>query len=851
MRLKQLFYILMALPLAFASCEVLGDIVQPPVLTLTSDDTLSFDSYGGKGTITYTLENAVSDTQISVSCDVDWVEYITVTEKDIKFNVATNYGAARDTKIVVAYGELSFEVAILQDKAINGSENTGNGEPSLELTSKSTMKFKSTGGKGVITYELKNPVENVFVKANCSADWVTNIKVNDAVSFNVDANEGEERKARIVVSYGDYGSFAVVINQNAYGEDEEEEEEEEEDENEGEYDEYLFNIEFTSAFRAPSAQVEIPENQYYIRLEEDSETYMLDFILEGDDEVLKAGTYTVDNEGFIGAAFFENDDKYTFTDGKVVVKGDYENGYKFDIELVDTNDNPHHYTFEGHVDGMKSIAPSEDTYFEADMLLGEYYGEGNYYIILTDNGLTADGDVMPNSSYYVIDLYAEYNNTRSGSAIIPSGTYYFDPYDTYNEGTFSNENSFYIVSDSVSAVSYLYEDGVLEVTSSGITLTVTINGYEHTVTYNGKPMVDDLSSGDVDVPEDGETVYSEIEEAYAKYYGSEYSNNADNFFISLFDTTTSTGYAFDLYAKIGNGQSIPAGIYYLDSDATREPLTIDITYGGYYNIDSSGNSEKIDFPISGYVEIDNYGNIEAVVAMYDSGKTHHITYTGGNIIITDEREDDDSTTGVESTLTGDYHCSFDDHYAEAVYYGDIGNGTYYWIIGLYPNSNIGDCVYLHFFNTTTNLANIDGSYDVSSSYEASTIAAGFYNDGSYAGTMFLNSLDGQYTNDFALLVDGSADISCDSNNYATIEFTMYDVNGNEVWGDWSGTLEYYDESTRSACALKANNTLPSKEAKPMQLQKHNVKPNTVAKRHAQQAAKRTPMKKLQYNGFAK
>ena len=473
------------------------------------------------------------------------------------------------------------------------------------------------------------------------------------------------------------------------------------------------------------------------------------------------------------------------------------------------------------------------------MLLGEYYGEGHYFIILTDNGLTTDGDVKPNSSYYAIDLYTEYVGTRSGSATIPSGTYYFDPYDTYNEGTFSNNNSFYIVSDSVSAASYLYEDGVLKVTSSGITLTVTINGYEHTVTYNGKPMVDDLSSGDVDVPEDGETVYSEIEEAYAKYYGSEYSDNADNFFISLFDTTTSTGYAFDLYAKIGNGQSIPAGIYYLDSDATREPLTIDITYGGYYNIDSSGNSEKIDFPISGYVEIDNYGNIEAVVTMYDSGKTHHITYTGGNIIITDEREDDDSSSPV-SSLTDDYHCDFNNHYAEAEYNGDFGNGAHYWEIYIAPNNGIGDYVSLHFFNTTTNLANIDGSYEVSSSYEPSTIAAGFYNDG-YVGTIFFNSLDGQYMDDRALLVDGSAYITCDSYGYATVEFVMHDDYGNEVWGDWSGTLEYVDASTRGSSTLKANNTLPSKEAKPMQLQKRKEEANAPVKRYTQQTAKRTPL----------
>ena len=846
MRLKHLFYLLLALPLAFASCEIMGEIVAPPVLTLTSDDTLSFDSYGGKGTITYTLENAIDNVKINVSCDDEWVEQITVTNKDIKFYVATNYGAARDTKIVVSYQELNFEVAILQEKAINGSDdNTEESEPSLELTSKATMQFKSTGGKGTITYVLKNPVDDVQLKATCTASWVSNIKVNDSITFNVAANDGDERKARVVVSYGDYGSFAVVVNQNAYGTDEEEDEEG--DENEGAYDDYLFNIEFTSALRAPSAQVEIPENQYYIRFEEDSETYTLDFILEGDNDVLKAGTYTPDNGGLIGAAFFKYEEKYTFTDGKVVVKGSYENGYKFDIELVDTNEERHHYTFNGNVKGMKSLAPTGDTRFVADKLQGEYYGAGNYYMILTDNGLGSDYSILPNSTYYVIDLYSYDVDPSNGYVTVPSGTYYFDQYDTYDEGTFSNENSFYIVSDSVSAVSYLYEDGVLEVTSSGITLTVTINGYEHTVTYNGKPMVEDRSESDG--PTYDEEVEVETKAVYANvnYYGDYHKEGkADLFYVSLSNNSDFTlagtiSYRFAMMTPMGSSQPLPAGTYYIDTDSSREPWTIDVEYGGFYQVDSYGQEQLIDYPYSGYVTVDNYGNIEAYVTMYNSGETHHIIYTGGNI------DYYDSSARPVSTLTDDYQCNFSDHYGRAVYYGDFGNGAYYWVVNISPDSGIGDYVELHFFSTAPNLSNIDGRYSVSDSYESSTIASGYYRDKRIA-TTFFNSLDGQYINDIASLVNGYAEITCDSDRYAIIEFTMYDAIDNEISGSWSGYLEYEDGTT-SSLAMKANTTLI--DNKPLQLQKHNVKVNTPAKRHAQHAAKRTPMKKLDYSNYAR
>ena len=58
MKIKNLFYLLLALPLAFASCEETPNEVEKPVekcpvLTLTSDATLSFGAEGGE-TITHT-----------------------------------------------------------------------------------------------------------------------------------------------------------------------------------------------------------------------------------------------------------------------------------------------------------------------------------------------------------------------------------------------------------------------------------------------------------------------------------------------------------------------------------------------------------------------------------------------------------------------------------------------------------------------------------------------------------------------------------------------------------------------------------------------------------------------------
>ena len=61
MKLRNLFYLLLALPLAFASCDKDPDVeVKDPVLTLTSQAEMSFTAAGGDGEITYKLENPKS-----------------------------------------------------------------------------------------------------------------------------------------------------------------------------------------------------------------------------------------------------------------------------------------------------------------------------------------------------------------------------------------------------------------------------------------------------------------------------------------------------------------------------------------------------------------------------------------------------------------------------------------------------------------------------------------------------------------------------------------------------------------------------------------------------------------------
>lgn len=222
MKLKNLFYLLLALPLAFAACEEAPKEVNKPdepvqtndpKLTLTSDATMDFAAEGDEGTITYTLENAVEGVELTATCEADWVMNVTVGET-VTFTVAENEAEeARESKVVVAYGELSFEVAVKQAGKVEAPK-----VPEFNLTSEETMEFGQDGAYGTITFELVNPVAGATVEAKSNASWVKNFAVRQAdgeIAFEVEANTGAAREAKITATYGML-EFNVTVKQVEY-----------------------------------------------------------------------------------------------------------------------------------------------------------------------------------------------------------------------------------------------------------------------------------------------------------------------------------------------------------------------------------------------------------------------------------------------------------------------------------------------------------------------------------------------------------------------------------------------------------------------------------------------------------
>lgn len=213
MKLRNLFYLLLALPLAFAACEEEPTPApeQDPVLTLTSAEEAHFFAEGGPGVISYTLENAKEGVKLQATTTSEWITNLTVSDTIVYTVEANDSEEAREGVIVVSYDAASFNVTVKQD----GKKVTA--APVFELTTEDTMIF---GWEFVpnaeIGFKLENPIEGMSVTANSAASWLSNFKVEqNKVVFRVSENTGDAREAEVVIAYGPL-TLTVKVKQTAY-----------------------------------------------------------------------------------------------------------------------------------------------------------------------------------------------------------------------------------------------------------------------------------------------------------------------------------------------------------------------------------------------------------------------------------------------------------------------------------------------------------------------------------------------------------------------------------------------------------------------------------------------------------
>ena len=548
MKLRNFFYLLLALPLFFAGCTEPGTdepVKKEATLTLVSDQTMNYGHNGGNGVITFKLENAPEDAQVSASCEADWVTNLKVGT-NVTFKVAANEGEARETKVVVSYLTQSFEVTVTQSKFLVEVEsacfeggfvgytekNTVNytiylsdfgfnsyGQPvaggsyyvldiycaeepqrneeGYILLPAGTYEYDTEGTKNAFTV---NALASAFIKINDEGtDYAANIPFENAtlvltaegVTLNAIVNSDEH-----IVTYGAAPTLFVgkpiaaaehtfeCLDGEYYATDYSAT---------YNYCLYISNIGLQDGY-AVAGGIYYMVDLYGLEPVIDEEGYL----------TVPAGTYTFDpNDGCaewsvgnqysgyfaINAEGTAYDGQATYDDVTVVVGED-----SIVIECVIQGKN-HKVTYNGVPKFFVGI-PLEDTTFQANVIQGVYYANQytdayNYFVYLSDLGFDEEGNTVANATYYAMDLYGvEPAIDAEGNLTIPAGTYTFDYYDSAAEWTMGNYySSFVKVNADYTGFDYYlaFDDGVVVVTENGIEALFEIDGSFHTVTYTGAP----------------------------------------------------------------------------------------------------------------------------------------------------------------------------------------------------------------------------------------------------------------------------------------------------------------------------------------------------------------------------
>ncbi len=564
MRIKNLLSLLLALPLFFVACEPDKPVDPTPdkqyaaELTLTSDAEMNFGAEGGDGVITYTAKmvevtREAAEPKVEATCEADWVTDLTVAE-NITFTVVANEAEARETKVVVTYSDKSFEVAVKQ--AAKGEEP----EPEYALDVK-------------LAAAMRIPSDEVELTDNYFALAFVDDSENTELGIVLKGVEGET-----ILKAGDYTSEAETLLVDAcelyvY-------------EPEAEYtfakgavavavegDIYTFDMEFADAdgklyhftyegtvldmepVDKPEAEAFTPVKvEAYREANWDLGNFELQLFINNslyhsldmqdnvnpNDKYLSAGNYSYpdtisDWSNFVanvetgeGAYFGAAEIALTHNeDGTSTIKGYIESEYGQRLNIDWTG------VIAGFdfTTGGDTPQPGETVEFTATYFGGTYYGDGNYYIVVSDAEVTGD-KAVDGATYYYFDIYA---GVETEDLSVPNGTYTFDSSNSYANGTFTEEYGYGFIINGGVPTWYLYAEGSkLTVSDNKIVAELILtDGAKHIVTYEGSlSLAGTGASGDIEVNETGW-------DASVVYYGQYYNDETDNYYVELFEDAES------------------------------------------------------------------------------------------------------------------------------------------------------------------------------------------------------------------------------------------------------------------------------------------------------------------------
>ncbi len=561
MRIKNLLSLLLALPLFFVACEPDKPVDPTPdkeyaaELTLTSEAEMNFDAAGGEGEITYTAE-MVEVTRdfiptVEATCEADWVTINGVAEK-ITFTVAPNEAEARETKITVSYADKSFEVAVKQaakgeepEYALDVKLAAAVRIPSAELELADNffaLAFADDAENTELGIVLKDAEGETILKAGNYTSEAETLLV-DACELYVYEPEAEYTFADgavMVTVEGETYTFDMVFA-----------------DADGKF--YHFTYEGTVLNMEPAVKPE-PEAFSPVKVEAYREAHwdLGNFELQlfindklyhsldmqdkvnPNDKYLSAGNYKYpetisDWSNFVanvetgeGAYFGDAEIALTHNeDGTSTIKGyiESEHGQRLNIDWTGVIAG---FDFST---GGDTPEPGETVEFTATYFDGTYYGDGNYYIVVSDAEVTGDYGV-DGATYYYFDVYA---GVETEDLSVPNGTYTFDLSNSYADGTFTEEYGYGFILNGGVPTWYLYDEGSkLTVSDNKIVAELVLtDGTKHVVTYEGSLTLAGTGiSGDIEV---NATDWDVIVE----YYGQYYNYDTDNYYVQLFEDVES------------------------------------------------------------------------------------------------------------------------------------------------------------------------------------------------------------------------------------------------------------------------------------------------------------------------
>lgn len=335
------------------------------------------------------------------------------------------------------------------------------------------------------------------------------------------------------------------------------------------------------------------------------------------------------------------------TDGKISFTADAnESTESRSQELTITYTYGDGNSVEARVDAVQDGADPVQYDFDLtlDVFNGEYYGdmfgnngEHNWFVIISDTELDADGYVQPNGTYYIFDIYGPAPED-AGNPIPPAGEYVLGEEGATEEMTFTPDYSDVTITEADGSTSYneSFTEGSLTISYEGENMVLEAfltdgQGKTHHVTYNGPAefLDDSGNGGDIggDYPQSTLTGDYTLDlsgaQGTAYYYGDYYGTGGGNWMIDI-TPTSGSGDAFmtdmvaegtDFEAGITSGTYTVTSSYFPNPGECLQGYIDDYGLGGtFYAKALDGMATEYAIAVSGDLMITNNGDGSYVIS---------------------------------------------------------------------------------------------------------------------------------------------------------------------------------------------------------------------------------------------